>query len=125
MGFVKEFREFAVKGNVMDLAVGVIIGGAFNKIVTALVDSIIMPIIGMIIGGNVDKFKELVVGGIKVGVLIQAMLDFVIIAFVLFLLVKGINRLKTKNEVEAPPPPPPTPTKSELLLEEIRDALKK
>ena len=125
MGFMKEFREFAVKGNVMDLAVGVIIGGAFNKIVTALVESIIMPIIGMIIGGNVDKFKELVVGGIKVGVLIQATLDFVIIAFVLFLLVKGINRLKARSHVEPPPPPPPPPTKTELLLEEIRDALKK
>jgi large conductance mechanosensitive channel len=124
MGFMKEFREFAVKGNVMDLAIGVIIGGAFNKIVTALVDSVIMPIIGMIIG-DVDKFKELTVGGIKVGVLIQATLDFIIIAFVLFLLVKGINRLKAKSHVEPPPPPPPPPTKSELLLEEIRDALKK
>jgi large conductance mechanosensitive channel len=123
MGFMKEFREFAVKGNVMDLAIGVIIGGAFNKIVTALVDSVIMPIIGMIIG-DVDKFKELTVGGIKVGVLIQATLDFIIIAFVLFLLVKGMNRLKAKSHVEPPPPPPP-PTKSELLLEEIRDALKK
>lgn len=124
MGFMKEFREFAVKGNVMDLAIGVIIGGAFNKIVTALVDSVIMPIIGMIIG-DVDKFKELTVGGIKVGVLIQATLDFIIIAFVLFLLVKGMNRLKAKSHVEPPPPPPPPPTKSELLLEEIRDALKK
>jgi large conductance mechanosensitive channel len=124
MGFMKEFREFAVKGNVMDLAIGVIIGGAFNKIVTALVDSVIMPIIGMIIG-DVDKFKELTVGGIKVGVLIQATLDFIIIAFVLFLLVKGMNRLKAKSHVEPPPPPPPPPTKTELLLEEIRDALKK
>lgn len=119
---MKEFKEFAVKGNVMDLAVGVIIGGAFNKIVTALVDSIIMPIIGMI-AGDTDKFASLTVAGIKIGVLIQAVLDFAIIAFVLFLLVKGVNRIKASSE--AAPAPPPAPTKSELLLEEIRDALKK
>jgi large conductance mechanosensitive channel len=121
MGFVKEFKEFAVRGNVMDLAIGVIIGGAFNKIVTALVESVIMPVIGMIIG-DVNKFKELTVGGIKIGVLIQATLDFIIIAFVLFLLVKGMNRIKKKSEDVAPPP---APTKTELLLEEIRDSLKK
>ena len=121
MGFVKEFKEFAVRGNVMDLAIGVIIGGAFNKIVTALVASVIMPVIGMIIG-DVNKFKELKVGGIEIGVLIQATLDFIIIAFVLFLLVKGMNRIKKKSEDVAPPP---EPTKTELLLEEIRDSLKK
>ena len=120
---MKEFKEFAIKGNVMDLAVGVIIGGAFNKIVTALVDSIIMPIIGMFTG-DTEKFASLTVGGIKVGVLIQAVLDFVIIAFVLFLILKAVNRLKKSSE-EAAAPPPPAPTKSELLLEEIRDALKK
>jgi large conductance mechanosensitive channel len=103
----------------MDLAVGVIIGGAFNKIVTALVESVIMPIIGMFIG-DTDKFATLTVGGIKVGVLIQATLDFIIIAFILFLIVKGINRMKEKTVAEAP-----APTKSELLLEEIRDSLKK
>lgn len=117
---MKEFREFAVKGNVMDLAVGVIIGGAFNKIVTALVDSIIMPIIGKFTG-DTEKFASLTIGGIKIGVLIQATLDFIIIAFVLFLLVKAMNRIKAKSEAAAPP----APTKSELLLEEIRDALKK
>lgn len=120
MGFMKEFKAFAVRGNVMDLAIGVIIGGAFNKIVTALVDSVIMPIIGMIIG-DVDKFKELTIAGIKIGVLIQATLDFIIIAFVLFLLVKGMNRIKQKNEEATPP----APTKTEALLEEIRDSLKK
>jgi large conductance mechanosensitive channel len=120
MGFMKEFKEFAVKGNVMDLAVGVIIGGAFNKIVTALVESIIMPIIGMFTG-DTEKFASLTVAGIKVGVLIQAVLDFAIIAFVLFLLVKALNRIKATSE----PGAPPAPTKSELLLEEIRDALKK
>lgn len=119
MGFVNEFKKFAVRGNVMDLAIGVIIGGAFNKIVTALVDSVIMPIIGMIIG-DVDKFKELTIGGIKVGVLIQATLDFIIIAFVLFMLVKAMNKLKKSTDEEVPPP-----SKTEVLLEEIRDSLKK
>lgn len=119
---MKEFRDFAVKGNVMDLAVGVIIGGAFNKIVSALVDSVIMPVIGMIIGGT-EQFKELSVGGIMIGELIQAVLDFTIIAFVLFLMLKGINRIKANTVKEVPPPPPPS--KSELLLEEIRDSLKK
>lgn len=121
MGFVKEFKEFAVRGNVMDLAIGVIIGGAFGKIITALVDSVIMPLIGMVIG-DVDKFQQLTVGGIKIGVLIQATLDFIIIAFVLFLLVKGMNSMKKKSEEAVPPP---APTKTEILLEEIRDSLKK
>ncbi len=116
---MKEFKDFAVRGNVMDLAIGVIIGGAFNKIVTALVDSIIMPIIGMIIG-DTEKFATLTVGGIKIGVLIQATLDFVIIAFVLFLLLKAMNRMKAKT-----PEAPAGPSKTELLLEEIRDSLKK
>lgn len=122
MGFLNEFKTFAMKGNVMDLAVGVIIGGAFNKIVSALVDSVIMPVISMLVG-NTEQFKTWSVGGIMVGELIQAVLDFTIIAFVLFLLLKGINRLKSNTVTEVPPPP--KPTKSELLLEEIRDALKK
>ena len=120
MGFMKEFRDFAVRGNVMDLAIGVIIGGAFNKIVTALVSSIIMPIIGMFTG-DTEKFASLTVGGIKIGALIQATLDFIIIAFVLFLLVKAMNKVKAKEEAAAPP----APTKTEQLLEEIRDSLKK
>jgi large conductance mechanosensitive channel len=119
MGFMKEFKDFAVKGNVMDLAIGVIIGGAFNKIVTAMVESVIMPLIGMIIG-DTEKFATWTVGGIKVGVLIQATLDFVIIAFILFLIVKAMNRIKDKS-AEAPP----APSKTETLLEEIRDSLKK
>ncbi|WP_336515289.1 large conductance mechanosensitive channel protein MscL [Pollutibacter soli] len=122
MGFMKEFREFAVRGNVMDLAIGVIIGAAFNKIVTALVESIIMPIIGLLIG-DTKKFSEWQIGVIKIGVLIQAALDFIIIAFVLFMLVKGLNRLKEKK-ADVPPPPAP-PTKTEVLLEEIRNELRK
>ena len=119
MGFVKEFKEFAIKGNVMDLAIGVIIGGAFGKIISALVTSVIMPIIGMIIG-DADKFSQLSIGGIKIGALIQATIDFIIIAFVLFLMIKAMNSIKKKSVEEAPPP-----SKTEALLEEIRDLLKK
>lgn len=119
MGFMKEFKDFAMKGNVMDLAIGVIIGGAFGKIVDALVKSVITPIIAMFTGGT-DKFADLKLGPILVGDLITAILDFVIIAFVLFLMVKAINGVKKKTVAE-----PPAPTKTETLLEEIRDALKK
>jgi large conductance mechanosensitive channel len=118
MGFIKEFREFAVKGNVLDLAIGVIIGGAFNNIVTALVDAVIMPVIGAVIGDS-EKFSTLTVGGIKISVLLQAALDFIIIAFVLFLMLKAVNRFKKKEEVVA------APTAAEVLLAEIRDELKK
>ena len=119
MGFMKEFKDFAMKGNVMDLAIGVIIGGAFGKIVDALVKSVITPIIGMFSGGT-DKFSDLKLGPILIGDLITAVLDFLIIAFVLFLLVKGINSVKKKTVAV-----PPAPTETETLLEEIRDALKK
>ena len=121
MGFVKEFKEFAMRGNVIDLAVGVVIGGAFNKIVSSLVDAVIMPIVGMFTG-DVDKVDQYKVGPIKLGLLIHAVLDFIIIAFALFLFVKALNRFKTKTEVVEGPPPP---TRTEVLLEEIRDSLKK
>jgi large conductance mechanosensitive channel len=120
MSLMKDFRDFAVRGNAMDLAIGVIIGGAFNKIVTALVDSVIMPVLGLIIG-NTKQFEEWTVGNIRIGALIQSVLDFVIIAFVLFMLVKGINRLKDrtlKDNYKAPP------SKTEALLAEIRDLMK-
>jgi len=120
MGFMKEFKDFAVKGNVMDLAIGVIIGGAFGKIVDALVKSVITPIIAMFTGGA-DKFSDLKLGPILIGDLITAVIDFVIIAFVLFLMLKGINSMKKKSEAAAPP----APTKTETLLEEIRDSLRK
>ncbi len=118
MGFIKEFREFAIKGNVLDLAIGVIIGGAFNKIVTALVDAVIMPLIGKVIG-DPEKFSTLTVSGIKIGVLLQATLDFIIIAFVLFLILKAVNKFRNQTEVVA------APSASEVLLMEIRDELKK
>lgn len=121
MGFVKEFRDFAVKGNVLDLAIGVIIGSAFNKIVTALVDAVIMPILGMLIG-DASKFQALEIGGIKIGILVQAIVDFLIIAFVLFLVVKALNSVKKKQEAAAAPQ---APTNTEILLAEIRDELRR
>ena len=123
MGFVKEFKEFAVKGNVMDLAVGVIIGGAFGKIVSSMVDDIIMPIIGTIVGSDFEKLTTTINGAtVKYGVFIQNVVNFTIIAFVIFLMIKGINNLKKKEE--ATPSAPPAPTKEEVLLAEIRDLLK-
>lgn len=119
MGFIKEFKEFAVRGNVMDLAIGVIIGGAFGKIVTALVGNVITPIIAMFTG-DPEKFNDVKLGPIQIGLFLQSVLDFIIIAFVLFLLVKAVNRFKSKAADVAPPP-----TATETLLTEIRDELKK
>jgi large conductance mechanosensitive channel len=102
---LKEFREFAMRGNVMDLAIGVIIGGAFGKIVTSLVTDILLPLLGLAMGGVNFTEKTITVGAavLKWGVFLQAVIDFVIIAFVIFLIVKGINKLK-----KAPPPPDAT-----------------
>jgi len=131
MSIVKEFREFAVKGNVVDMAVGIIIGAAFGKIVSSLVSDVVTPPLGYLIGG-VD-FTQLAVtlpalregvepATIRYGVFLQAAFDFMIVAFAIFLLVKLINRLRRAEEAKpAAPPPPP---KQEVLLEEIRDLLK-
>lgn len=138
MGFLKEFKEFAVKGNVVDLAVAVIIGGAFGKIVASFVKDIVMPPIGVLLGGVeftdlAIVLKETSVGPageelgpvlLTYGIFIQNVVDFVIIALVIFIAVKGINSMK-KKEAAAPTPPPPALSKSEVLLEEIRDLLKK
>lgn len=138
MGFIKEFKEFAVKGNVIDLAVAVIIGGAFGKIVASFVKDIVMPPIGVLLGGVEFTdlalvLKESSVGPtgeelgpvlLTYGIFIQNVVDFVIIALVIFMAVKGINSMK-KKEAAAPTPPPPALSKSEVLLEEIRDLLKK
>src|ERR1051325_1774266 len=124
MGIVKEFKAFAMKGNVMDLAVGVIIGGAFGKIVASLVEDILMPIIGALLQGINFKDLAITVGNahITYGVFIGAIIDFIIIAFVLFLIIKGMNNMQKKHdEVQ----PPAAPTKEEVLLTEIRDLLKK
>jgi large conductance mechanosensitive channel len=129
MGILKEFKDFAVKGNAVDMAVGIIIGAAFGKIVSSVVDDVIMPPIGLVVGGVDFKdlaftLKEAAEGApavvIKYGSFVQTIVDFTIIAFAIFLLVKGINSLKRKAE-EAPPPVPPV---QEVLLSEIRDILK-
>ena len=141
MGFLKEFKEFAVKGNVMDMAVGVIIGGAFGKIVTSVVNDIIMPPVGLLIGG-VDftdmkltlKQAVLDAAGAVVtpavtwnyGAFVQQVVDFTILAFCVFLMVKLMNRLTKKPApaAPAPAPEPPKPSNEEVLLAEIRDLLK-
>lgn len=131
MAFFKEFKEFAARGNVMDMAVGVIIGGAFGKIVTSLVNDIIMPLIGLVTGRiNVSALAVTIPSGkpdhlpvvIKYGVFLQTTLDFIIIVFCIFIMIKLINKLKHK-QAEAPKTPP-APSKEELLLTEIRDILK-
>ena len=124
MGMLKEFKEFAMKGNVIDLAVAVVIGGAFGAIVTAMVDKILMPIIGSLIGKSFESLSATVNGvNIQYGAFIQAVVNFVIIAFFLFVLIKSLNATK-KKEATAPAAPPPTPEDIQLLRE-IRDALKK
>ena len=120
--FFGEFKAFAVKGNAVDMAVGVIIGGAFGKIVSSIVDDIIMPPIGWLIGGVNFSDLKMSAATINYGNFIQTLLDFVIIAFCVFLLVKGINTLARKKKEE--PQPAPAPTNEEKLLAEIRDLLK-
>lgn len=124
MGFFSEFKEFATKGNVIDLAVGVIIGAAFNKIVGSLIDNVITPLIlkPALDAAHLSSIEELTAfGGVKYGVFIAAVINFVIVAFVLFLIIKGINSIKKKD---VPPPAAPAgPTQEELLIQ-IRDLLK-
>ena len=143
MGFIKEFKEFAVKGNVMDMAVGVIIGGAFGKIVTSLVNDVLMPVISTITGGidftnlfvnlsddtkyaTLKAAQEAGASVFAYGQFIQNVIDFIIIAFCIFLMIKGMNKLNRKKEEPAPAEPeaPKGPTQEELLAE-IRDLLKK
>lgn len=125
MSFIKEFKEFAMKGNVIDLAVGVIIGGAFGAIVNSLVKDVLMPLFGILVG-KIDFSKLSAKVGdaeIRYGAFIQAAVNFLIIAFVIFLFIKAINRMKKKQETA--PASPPAPTLLEKLLMEIRDLLKK
>ena len=138
MGFISEFKEFAMKGNVMDMAVGVIIGGAFGKIVSSLVSDVLMPLIGKLTGGvsftdlfvnlgdgNYSTLAEAQEAGAAVlayGQFIQNIIDFIIIAFCIFLMIKGMNKLKKEKPAE--PEAPKGPTQEELLAE-IRDLLKK
>jgi large conductance mechanosensitive channel len=130
MSFASEFKEFAMKGNVVDLAVGVIIGGAFGKIVSSFVGDVVMPLLGKIVGGvdfstlglslgmAADGKSEIM---LKYGVFLQTIFDFLIIALAIFMAIKALNKLK-KPDPAAPPPPPPA---QEVLLSEIRDLLKK
>ena len=135
--FAKEFKAFIMRGNVIDLAVGIIIGAAFGKIITSLVNDVIMPPIGLLMGNvdfsnlfvNLDMSKTFAsvtdaeaAGApiIKYGIFINTVLDFVIVAFVIFLVIRGINRFRRKQEAAPPPPPPP----EVLLLTEIRDLLR-
>ena len=129
--WIKEFKEFAVKGNMVDMAVGIIIGGAFGKIVSSLVNDVLMPPLGMLMGGvdfsdKVVTLKEAVESApavqLKYGMFINNVIDFTIVAFAVFLLVKGINQLKKKEA--AAPSTPPAPSAQEVLLGEIRDILK-
>ena len=126
MGFIKEFKEFAMKGNVMDMAVGVIIGGAFGKIVSSLVNDILMPLIGIVTGGIDFTGLKATIGeaNITYGQFIQNVIDFIIVAFCIFLMIKGMNKMNRKKEEPAEPAAPAGPTQEELLAE-IRDLLKK
>ena len=135
MGMIAEFKQFAMRGNVIDLAVGVVIGGAFGKIVTSLVDQIIMPPIGWITGGidfsdlkwvlrPGDPAHKVAEVAIQYGAFINTLIQFLIVAFVIFLMVKGINSLR-REEAAAPAAEPPAPTATEALLTDIRDLLAK
>ncbi len=126
--FIKEFKEFISKGNIMDMAVGIIIGGAFTKIVTALVEAILMPFIGAICGGKSVEDMSIMVGNAAIGygAFLQAIIDFLLVALVLFMILKAFNKAKSvvvKEEEEAPAEPEPVPADVELLTE-IRDLLK-
>ena len=140
MSMMKEFKEFAVKGNAIDMAVGIIIGGAFGKIVSSLVNDVIMPPIGQLLGGvdfgnlfytlgggdyaTLEAAEEAGAAVVKYGAFIQTVVDFTIIAFVIFMMVRAMNNLRKKEE-EAPPAAPPEPSDEVKLLTEIRDELKK
>ncbi len=137
MGMIKEFKEFASKGNVVDLAVGVVIGGAFGKIIGSFVKDVLMPPIGLLLGdGDYRNFKILLkeaqmngeevvkeAVSINIGVFIGTLLDFIIIALSIFMIIRGINKMKKKEEEK--PAAPPAPSSTDKLLMEIRDALKK
>jgi large conductance mechanosensitive channel len=144
MGFIKEFKDFAMRGNLIDFAVGIVVGGAFGKVTSSFVDGIIMPVIGTLIGnqdfsemklkiqdgskaivdaaGNVTT-KEIPEVYLKYGEFITTIIDFTAVAFAMFLVVKAMNKMKAKEA--AAPAPPPAPSKEETLLTEIRDLLKK
>ncbi len=125
MSMIKEFKDFAMRGNVVDLAIGVIIGGAFGKIVGSLIDDVITPLLlkPALEAAHLSKLEDLTAfGSVKYGVFLSSVINFIIVAFVLFMIIKGLNAAKRKEEVTAPEP---EPSNQEKLLMEIRDALKK
>jgi large conductance mechanosensitive channel len=133
-GLIQEFKQFAMRGNVTDMAIGIIIGAAFGKIVSSLVADIIMPPIGLLVGGvnftnlkivmqQANELEGLKEVSLNYGNFLQVIFDFVIVAFCIFMLIKFMNRLSDKKETETPPPPP-APKAEEKLLTEIRDLLK-
>jgi large conductance mechanosensitive channel len=139
MSLVKEFKEFAMRGNVVDMAVGIIIGGAFGKIISSVVADVIMPPIGLLLGGVKFTDLKLVLKdpvldaagaittqavSINYGNFLQTSVDFLIIAFAIFMMIKAMNSLKKKHDAPVEAPPAPEPSKEELLLTEIRDLLK-
>jgi large conductance mechanosensitive channel len=123
VSLLKEFRDFAMRGNVLDLAIGVVIGASFGKIVTSLVGDVLMPILGLILGKLDFSALSITIGSasIKYGLFIQSVVDFVIVAFCIFMLIKQVNRFKKA----APPPAPAAPAEDIVLLTQIRDLLKK
>lgn len=142
MALLQEFKKFAVQGNVLDMAVGIIIGVAFGKVVSSLVEDLLMPPIGLLLGKvdfsnlfinlsgvayeSIAKAKEAGAPTLNVGLFLNAVINFVIVAFAIFMLVQQFNRLKAKPDEPAPAePPPPPPTKDQELLTEIRDLLKR
>ncbi|MBP7432065.1 large-conductance mechanosensitive channel protein MscL [bacterium] len=124
---INEFKTFAMRGNVIDMAVGIIIGAAFGKIVSSIVGDVIMPVIGLFVGGLNFTTLQFTVGEsvIKYGNFIQVTFDFTIVAFAIFMLIKGLNSLKKKEEAAPAPAEPPAPPADIVLLTEIRDLLKK
>lgn len=126
MGFLQEFKEFAVKGNVIDMAVGVIIGAAFGKIVSSFIEDVITPLLlnPALERAGLESIEQLTMwGSVKYGMFLSALINFVIIAFIMFLMIKGINKLKTPPPAQETPATPAGPTQEELLAE-IRDLLK-
>lgn len=137
MGFLKEFRDFAMRGNLVDLAVGFVMGAAFGKVTNAFINGVVMPFVGLIQGKDLNDWKvvlkpaeigpdgkEIAEVAVQYGNFISVTIEFIIIAFVMFLVVKAMNAAKKKAE-QAPPPAPPEPSNEEKLLAEIRDLLKK
>lgn len=137
MSMLKEFRDFAMKGNLVDMAIAFVMGAAFSKVTTAFIDGMVMPLVGMIQGTDFSDVawtikaaavgadgKEIPAVTVKYGAFITVTIEFIIVAFVMFMVIKAMNKLRKKAETTATPAAPPAPSKEEVLLTEIRDALR-